>query len=227
MFKYILSLLIAISFGSTGHAQNERKLGREGNKEYKNDRFPEAELKYRKSLEKNQSFDIAKYNLGNALYKQGKYNEALQQFSESQSMIKDKKALSNRYYNMGNSLLKENKYTESIEAYKKALRNNPEDEDARYNLSYAMSKMTQQQKQQQENKNQNKDQQENKQQQQNKDNQEKQENKQQKQQQQQNQHKISKEDAERILQALKNEEKELQEKMKRKEGKNYRPDKDW
>ncbi|HNQ12718.1 MAG TPA: tetratricopeptide repeat protein [Bacteroidia bacterium] len=208
-------------------AQNERSYAREGNSEYKNSKFPEAELKYRKSLEKNQQYDLSKFNLGNALYKQGKYDEAIQQYSDQNSVMNDKEALSKRYYNIGNSLFKNEKYEESIEAYKKALRNDPDDEDARYNLSYAMTKLAQQQQQQQDNKDKDKKEQQQQQKQQQQQNEENKKEEQKQQEAQQKQQKISKEDAERILQALKNEEKELQDKMKLKEGKITRPEKDW
>jgi alpha-galactosidase/6-phospho-beta-glucosidase family protein len=132
-------------------------------------------------------------------------------------------------YNLGNSLLMANKLQESIEAYKNSLKLKPENLEAKYNLAYAqdqLRKQQEQQKQQQQqqqqnkdNKNQNKDQEkkeeENKKQDQKQQDQEKQDNnQQQKQQDQQQQQSISKEDAERLLNAIANDEKNVQEKVK-------------
>ena len=213
-------------------AQNERSLIRDGNKEYKRKNFTEAETQYRKSLEKNGKSYEGNYNLGNALYKQGKQEEAVKYYSGSTELNKDKEAKERSYYNLGNALLKSDKYQESVEAYKQALKVNPNDEDARYNLAYALSKLRQQQNEQK--KDQNKDQKKDK---QNKDKQDQQkQNQEQKnkedqaknQPQQKSQPKISKEDAERMLQALKNEEKNLQKKLaKRFDATTGNPEKDW
>jgi len=117
-------------------------------------------------------------------------------------------------YNLGNSLLKANKLKESIDAYKGSLRLDPKNPEAKYNLAYAQDLLRQQQQQQkqnqqqqQDNKDQNKDQNKEKEQDQNKD-------QNQQQQQQQDNQAISKEDAERILNALENDEKNVQEKVK-------------
>ena len=223
-------------------AQNERSLIRKGNSDYKNGKYSDAELNYRKSVEKNSKSVVGSYNLGDALYKQKKYEEAADQFKNNAAQPGvDKKQQTNANFNLGNSLLKAEKYEESIEAYKKALKNNPKDDDARYNLAYAQSKLMQQQQQQQQDKKDNKDNKDNQKKDQQKQQEKKQQDKkdqQQKEDQAKNQkeeqkqqaakpHKISKEDAERMLQALKNDEKNLQKKLAKKEGSRVRVEKDW
>jgi Ca-activated chloride channel family protein len=227
-------------------AQSERKEIRKGNEEYKAGKYPEAELSYRKALEKNNKSTVGTYNLGDALYRQKKYEEAADQYKNNAEIPGNgKEQKSNSNFNLGNALLKAEKYEESIEAYKKALKSNPKDEDARYNLAYAQSKLLQQQQQQQQDKNNkdnkdNKDQKKNQQQQQQQDKKEQDKKDQQQQQQDQAENKkneekrqegkppkISKEDAERMLEALKNDEKNLQKKMAKKEGVRGKVDKDW
>lgn len=226
-----------------GMAQNEKSLVRKGNRDYKKGDFSEAELQYRKSIEKNNKTQEGKFNLGDALYKQGKYDEAAGTFQNLSNEKTDKDLKAKSFFNQGNSLLKAEKYQESANAYKESLKINPNDEDARYNYVYALSKLRQQQQQQQQDKNnkdnkdnkdKNKDQQKN---QDKKDDKKNDKNQQQNQNQQQKdqkdqkeqaqQPKISKEDAERMLQAVNNDEKELQKKMAKKEGARVRIEKQW
>ena len=223
--KLLLTIIVFVSLVMAGlpvFAQVERKEVREGNDRYEKGKYSDAETSYRKALEKNSSSYPGNYNLGSSLYRQKKYDEAIQQYQQSIDKTDDPAEKAQTYHNMGNSLLQAQKYEESIAAYKQSLKLNPADQDTRYNLAYAqtMLKKQQQQQQQQQNKDskdQNKDQQKNKdQQQQNKDQQQKEQD--QKDQQKQDhqkeqarqQPKISKEDAERILQALKNDEQNLQ-----------------
>jgi tetratricopeptide (TPR) repeat protein len=179
-----------------------------------------------KSLEKNRESKAAQFNLGDALYKQEKYEDALRQFEGAASNKNlSKTAQANAYHNLGNSYLKAQKFPESVDAFKNALKLNPKDNDTRYNLAYAQA-MLQKQKQQQQQQNQNKDQQkQDQQQQQEKKEQQKQE-QEQKQAQQQKQE-ISKQDAEKILQALNDDEKNTQKKLIKKEATRIRVEKQW
>ena len=232
---FILSVLSVSVF-----AQKERKYIREGNREFEDGNFEDSEIAYRKAadLEKTKTHKPA-FNIGDALYKQEKYDDAASQFQSiaESELSKDEKA--KVFHNLGNSFLQNNKLQESIEAYKNALRNNPNDLDTKYNLAYAQKKLQQQQQnqdqnkdqnkdqnQQDQNKDQNKDQQDNNQDQQNKQDQNKQDQNQE--QQQQQQPKISKEDAERILQALANDEKKTQQKVKeQKAAAKVKVEKEW
>jgi len=128
-------------------AQKESGDVRSGNKLYKAQKFTEAEIAYRKGLLKNQNSVEANYNLGNALFKQKKYADALEQYKIIIALQpKEKERLAAAYHNIGNSLLVDNKIEQSIEAYKLALKNNPKDNETRYNLAYAQELLKQQQK---------------------------------------------------------------------------------
>jgi tetratricopeptide (TPR) repeat protein len=210
----------------TAVAQKERKYLRQGNSEFEDANYQNSEVSYRKAvdLEENKTHQPA-FNVGDALYKQEKYEDAIAQFESIADLDLSKEEKAMIYHNLGNSLLQSNKLKESVDAYKKALKNNPNDLDTKYNLAYAQKKLEQQKKQDQnkdknedqDKKDQNQDQQD---QDQNKDQQDqnkdknKQDQQDQKEQQQQQKQQISKEDAERILQAIANDEKKTQQKVK-------------
>ena len=243
----MMTVFLLLSFFT--HAQDSYKMLKDGNKQYSDKKFSDAEVNYRRSINTGKNLKEGNYNLGNAYYKEGKYEQAARQF-ESVSGMKSmsKEDLAKAYHNLGNSLLKANKFEESIEAYKNALKLNPQDNDTRYNLAYAKARLQQQQQQQQKNKDkndknnkdqQNKDQQkkdeqkkdeqkkdEQKKDEQNKDQQQKEDEQKQKQQ-QADKNKISKEDAEKILQALNNDEKKTQKKMNLKRPSKIVIDKEW
>ncbi len=125
-------------------AQATEKYLRQGNAEYTKEKFEQAEISYRKALEQSPSDFRGQFNLANALYKQGKYEEASQIFDALSSGNPDQEQWSRSRFNLGNSLFKEDKLEESIETYKSILRNNPNDEETRYNLSVALRKLRQQ-----------------------------------------------------------------------------------
>lgn len=212
-----LILIFMLCFTGSLNAQADRKFIRQGNREYEKDKFSESEISYRRALDKNKTSGDAVFNAGDALYKQKKYEDAGKQFIESHKMIEEKDKRSASMYNLGNSLLMVNKLQESIEAYKNSLKLNPENMEAKYNLAYAqdmLKKQEEQQKQQQQQQQQNKDNQDQK-----KDQDQPKQNDQQKkdnnqQDKQQKQQSISKEDAERLLNAIANDEKNVQEKVK-------------
>jgi Ca-activated chloride channel family protein len=223
----MLILLFMLGFTGLSWAQADRKLIRQGNREYEKDKFSESEISYRRAIDKNKESSDAVFNTGDALYKQKKFEDAGKQFIDSHKMNEEKDKKSASLYNLGNAMLMANKLQESIEAYKNSLKLKPENMEAKYNLAYAQDLLKKQQEQQQkqqqqnkDNKDQNKDQEkkedENKKQNQKQNDQNKQDNKQeQKQQDQQQQQSISKEDAERLLNAIANDEKNVQEKVKR------------
>ncbi len=221
----ILALLAVNTF-----AQQERKYIRKGNKEFEKGNFDDSEVFYRKAIDKKDDSYNASFNIGDALYKQEKFDDAINQFSDLTNKELTKEDKAKIYHNLGNALLNNKKIKESIEAYKHALRNNPSDMETKYNLAYAQKLLAQQQKQDQnqdqnkdKNKDKNKDQNQNKnddqqdkdQQQQDQKDQQQDKNQQQKQQQPD----ISKQNAERILQALANDEKKTQQKVKEQKAK--------
>jgi len=225
----IIYILLSIIIINCTFSQNDKKQIREGNKFYKNKKFHDSEVAYQKALKKDPKSFKAIFNLGDALYKQEKYDEAIKQFSNANTQLKEKTDISKSYHNLGNSYLLQNKLDESINAYKSALRNNPKDMETKYNLAYAQSmKKKQEQQNKQNNKNdkqQNEKQQ--KQEQQNKENNKKdnkQENKQ-----QQPKEQMSKQDAERMLNALQDNEKNTQDKVKKEQvtANKKQIEKDW
>lgn len=163
----IIGILLLVLLAGTAQAQKERKFIRGGNELYHKQDFEKAEVEYRKALDKKAESYQAAFNLGDALYKQKKYEEALQQFSALAKDEANKERLGELYYNIGNTLLALQKTDESIEAYKESLRNVPDSEKAKYNLEFARHKKQQDQQNQDQNKdnkdqnqqNQNKDQQ--------------------------------------------------------------------
>jgi len=234
MRRASLLIIFLFALAITSHAQNERKFVRQGNKYYESAmkdtarrdtvQFNKAEIEYRKAIEKKPDDPKWNFNLADALYKQMKFEESAEKFKEIAGKTSDKIEKSRALHNMGNSLLMNNKLDESIDAYKQALRNNPEDLETKYNLLYAMSKKKKQQEQKKKNQDKNKDKDKkdkdkdkDKKKDQNKDQDKKkdQQNKDQQQNQQQQQNKISKQNAEQMLQALENNEKKTQEKVKK------------
>ena len=212
----ILFLIISITI----NAQSDKKYIREGNREYEKEKFSDSEISYRKAIDKNKQSPDAVFNVGDALYKQNKFEDAGKQFIENTNLNEDKVKKSAGLYNLGNSYLKANKVKESIEAYKNALKLRPDSKEAKYNLAYAQDLLKQQEQQQKDKEKQDQDKDKNKDQDkdQKKDQDDKkkdqpkdQDNKQDQQQQQQG---ISKEDAQRLLNALANDEKKVQEKVK-------------
>lgn len=231
MKKLMCALFVGLTFLSSVSAQSKRSLNNDGVDLYKEKKFADAEVKFKKSLEKDPELFQGHFNLGDTYYKQGRYDEAIQSYKNSLGLTDDKEKQSKAFHNIGNALLKQQKYEDGIGAYKNALKTNPNDLETKYNLSYALNMLKQNQnKQNQQNKNdKNKDQNKDQQQQQQQDQQDKkdQNKEQQKQQQQQPKNQISKEEAQRILEAMKNNEKDMQKKLRKVKGKAYATDKDW
>ena len=212
-------------------AQQEAPDVRKGNRAYNGENYTEAEVNYHRALDKNEQSFEAHFNLGDALFRQEKYPEALEQYVQAEKCLKAndklrKEELQNRlaatYHNIGNALYAQQQYDKAVNAYQQSLRNNPKDNDTRYNLVKAMQQLQQQQQQ-------NQDQQQDKNQQQNDSTQqqEQQQQEQQNQQQQQQEQQMDQETAEQILQALEQDEQETQEKLQRQQGKKRRVEKEW
>lgn len=235
--KWVVVIILAL-FTLNVFSQAERKFVRRGNRQYEDKKYQEAEIQYRKALEKSPGSIAADYNLGNSLYKQKQFDAAAQRYKELSGKQKDGQTGNSDYYNLGNALYKSGKYQECIDAYKNALRKMPGDMDAKHNLQLAMKKLEMQKQQQsKENQQNKKDNKENKKQDNKKDEKQNQDNKNQtpdekKEQQQAKQNvngQISSQDAERILQALENEEKNVLRKVQeqQKQVKKVPVEKNW
>ncbi|MBP8976377.1 MAG: VWA domain-containing protein [Bacteroidetes bacterium] len=223
----VVSLLLIFVYTASG--QTVRSHVKEGNRAYKEKRYIDAEVAYKKALEKDPKSSAALYDAGNAYYKEQRYDEALQHYAQAEQLMTSNDQRADAWYNIGNTLYQGNKYQEAVKAYQQSLRYRPGDQDALYNLQMALEKLKQQ-KNDQQNKQQQKQQ---NQQQQNKNQQNQQQNQQQKQQQQppppqlSQKQQMPKEEAERILEAIKNNEKEIQKNLRKREGARVRVEKDW
>ena len=101
------------------------------------EKFPDAEANYRKAISLNPKDETAKYNLGTAYYGKEKNAEAMLRFKQAATTATTKAEKHRAFHNLGNTYMNEKKYTEAVETYKNALRNNPNDDETRYNLALA------------------------------------------------------------------------------------------
>ncbi len=232
-----LLIIIYVFLSLSVNGQAEKRMIRKGNAEFRGGNFQEAEKDYRNARNVNSSSSIANYNLANALYKQNQYDAAAREYEQLTENEKEKDKLSRYYYNLGNTLYQNKKYSESVQAYKNALRNNPGDMDAKHNLQMALRMVSKQENQKNSpNKNDDSKNKEDKKQPETsaKDRNNDQNNDQNKDQgdpkpQSAQKNQISKEDAERILQAIENEEKEVMKKVQdqKEQAKKIPVDKNW
>ena len=212
--KAAATMLLLMVAATASAQQADRQYIREGNKQFRLGQYDKAEVSYRKAVEKNPKNPQAAYNLGNALLAQKKDSAAVQQFEQSTRIETNPLRKAAAYHNMGVICQTHKMYGEAIEAYKNALRNNPNDDETRYNLvlcKHLKKKQDEKQKQNQQNKDdQNK-----------KDDQKKDDKKDQKQdkkddkQQEQQKPQMSKDNAEQLLNAAIQNEKMTQDKMKK------------
>lgn len=224
----ILLLLTAISVSAQ---KAERDYIRKGNRAYKDSTYVNAEVNYRKAIDVNPKSAISMYNLGNTLMQQNKLQEAMEQFVAATKMEKDKGNLAQIYHNMGVIFQSGKDYAKAVEAYKESLRNNPKDNETRYSLALAQ-KMLKDQEQNQQNQDQNQDKKEQEKE-QDKDKQDQKEQDQQNQDQQQQppqpqENQMSKENAEQLLKSVMQDEKDVQDKVKKQQViQGGRLEKDW
>ena len=139
--------IILFSYSVMSFGQSGKKYVREGNRNFYEKEFEESEVSYRKAINKEADLFDANFNLGDALYKQEKFDEAATNFDGLTNRVESEKELAKAYHNLGNSLLKSQKIEQSIEAYKNSLRYYPDDKETKYNLSYAQDLLKKQQQQ--------------------------------------------------------------------------------
>ena len=202
----------------------ERDYIRKGNRAFKDSIYVDAEVDYRKALDANPQSTIARFNLGNTLLWQNKAQEAMNEFADAARIEKDKGRKAQIFHNMGVIFHSTKEYEKAIEMYKEALRNNPSDDETRYNLALAQ-KMLKDQQQNQQNQDQNQQDQQQKQQEQ----QQNQDQQQQQQQPEQKQDEMSKENAEQLLNSVMQDEQNTQDKVKKQQQviQGSRLEKDW
>ena len=144
-----LMLLLLVFFGSTSAYAQEidrekmedmrtsQSLMSDASVSLQKEQFPVAEADYRKAIALNPKSETAKYNLGNAYYDRDKNGEASQRFRQAAAVADSKVTKHKAFHNLGNTFMNDKKYQEAVDAYKNALRNNPTDDETRYNLALA------------------------------------------------------------------------------------------
>ncbi|MBR5707050.1 MAG: tetratricopeptide repeat protein [Bacteroidaceae bacterium] len=225
MKKILLFCLLTASVAGAYAQRSDRSFVRKGNHMFEDSLFIKAEENYLKALDMNPELNEAYYNLGNAYTAQQKPNEAVEQYRKMSNVLEGRKKelmddpssskkdldkcksdLAKTYHNTGVVYHMCEQYDKAVEAYKQALRNNPQDDETRYNLILAQRMLKQQQQDQQQ------QQQDQQQQEQQQEQQEQQQQEQQQQEQEQEQD-MSQENAEQILEAAMQDEKEVQERV--------------
>ena len=234
--KYILFILFVILAAGASAQKIERDYIRKGNRLFNDSVFVDAEVNYRKALEVNPKSTVSMYNLGNTLSQQQKFKDAMEHYVAAGKIEKDKMKLAHIYHNMGVLFQAGKDYAQAVEAYKMSLRNNPKDDETRYNLALAQKMLKDQQQNQQnqdQNQDQNKDEQEKKQDQQKDQNKQNDQKKDDQQQQppkpEKKDNEMSKENAEQLLNSVMQDEKDTQDKVKKQQQviQGGRLEKDW
>ena len=237
MKKILLLCIMTLSVAGINAQRSDRSFVRKGNRMFQDSLFIKAEENYLKAVDANPELMEGYYNLGNAYTAQQKPNEAIEQYRKTANSLEGRKKdltdnpssnpkelervkedLSKTYHNTGVVYHMCEQYDKAVESYKQALRNNPQDDETRYNLILAQRMLDQQQQdQQQDQKNQQQQEeqkeQQQEQQQEQQEQQQQQEEQQEQQQQEQQQQDMSQENAEQILEAAMQDEKDVQERV--------------
>ena len=206
-YRIIITFLVLL-FASTIQAQNERKDIRKGNKAFRQQNYVQAEVDYRKATAKNGRNPQAIYNLGCAFMAQQKDSSAVVQFENASKIETNPKRKAMAFHNIGVICQKKQLFSEAIEAYKESLRNNPSDNETRYNLELCKRQLKNQKNNNNDKNQQNKNEEQQKKDQQ--DDKDKQQNNQ-----QQPKEQMSKDNAEQLLNAAMQKEKETQDRLKK------------
>jgi len=169
-FKITLSILL-FHFGIvTVLAQEDQEKLQQQSNEYiveaqealSENKFANAEASYRKAIAKDPSNMKAKYNMGNLYHAKEKSLNAEQRLKEAAEIAESKDEKHQIFHNLGNSYMQQKNYQEAVNAYKNALRNNPTDDETRYNLALAKKKLEEEKQNPDQNDDQNQDKQDNK-----------------------------------------------------------------
>ena len=149
LFCFFISVFLSVNMYA--QSENYAKYYNKGNKLYENN-FEEAEKNFRVAIDDTQSDLRATFNLSNKYYTEGLYDEAISRQIQATELAKNKLEKHKAFHNLGNSLMKKEMCSEAVQAYKNALRNNPEDDETRYNLALAKKCEEEQQNQDDQNK---------------------------------------------------------------------------
>lgn len=220
--KYTAAILLMLA-SMSAQAQSDRNSIRDGNRLFRSGKFAESEVSYRKAMEKNPRNPQAAYNLGNALFAQKKDSAAVVAYQSGVQLETSKIRKAMGYHNIGVVCQSHKMFAEAIEAYKNALRLNPKNDQARYNLELCKRQQKNQQNKQ------NQDKQDQKKDENGKDQKKEQQKQDKKDQKQQDKNKMSKDNAEQLLNAAIQQEKNTQKRMKDKmqQPRSRKLDKNW
>lgn len=220
--KYTAAILLMLA-SMSAQAQSDRNSIRDGNRLFRSGKFAESEVSYRKAREKNPRNPQAAYNLGNALFAQKKDSAAVVAYQSGVQLETSKIRKAMGYHNIGVVCQSHKMFAEAIEAYKNALRLNPKNDQARYNLELCKRQQKNQQNKQ------NQDKQDQKKDENGKDQKKEQQKQDKKDQKQQDKNKMSKDNAEQLLNAAIQQEKNTQKRMKDKmqQPRSRKLDKNW
>lgn len=210
MKRYILLTIMGLLTVASIFAQADRQYLRSGNRQFREQNYVKAEAEYRKAVTNNPRNAQAIYNLGCALMMQQKDSAAVEQYENAGKLETSKLRKSKSYHNIGVICQRHQMYGEAIQAYEESLRNNPSDDETRYNL--ALCKRLQ--KKQPQNKDKNQQQKDDKKQ-EDKNQNKKDKNKDKQKEQEQPKEQMSKENAEQLLNAAMQEEKATQQRLKK------------
>jgi tetratricopeptide (TPR) repeat protein len=143
--KHILLLLLSVTVANAQDKKEEEAFKKDSknytyaaNNAVKDSSYADAEAEYRKAISKDGENVAAKYNLGNVYYNHENYEEAFNRYKQASEVATTKAEKHKAYHNMGNVFMNNKEYEKAVAAYKKALRNNPSDDETRYN--YALAK---------------------------------------------------------------------------------------
>ena len=229
-FLIILSLSLNAQTSEEKQKNASRTLIRKGNSNYQNNNFEKAELNYRKALVVHPKSRTANFNLANTLYSQQKFQESIDYYEKCVDKSDDKLSRARTYHNLGNAFFKANQVTEAIRAYENALKLNPSDMDTKYNLALAKKQQKNKGGGGKNNQQQNQDKKDNKEDKKNNSSGGQPQEKPQNNKPEEKQGKgMNKEQAQRLLEALKNQEQNTQNKMeaKRPKPEAKKREKDW
>ena len=231
MKRFVFVMALLLTYAVSGMAQADRQYIRSGNKYYRQQNFVKAEAEYRKSLSVNPENPQALYNLGCALMMQKKDSVAVEQFEKPRKVETGRMRKAKIYHNIGFVCQSHKLYGDAIKAYKESLRNNPADDESRYNLALCqrLNKSEQNRNKNQQNKDKNKDQQKKKQDKKKDQNKDKNDNKQDKKNQDKQQEKMSRDNAEQLLNAAMQNEQATQRRVKdaMRQRRSRKLDKNW
>ena len=241
-------LCIILALGCVTAAWGQQADLRKGNRQFKKEKYAEADISYRKGLMLDTTSVAAHYNLANNLYRQQNMEEAAKQLDAVQMTASEEKFAADYYFNRGDVAIAQQDWQTAVNMFKESLRLRPEDLEAKENYIYARNKLMEQQQNQdqnqdqqnqdqqnqdqqnqdQQNQDQNQDQDQNKD--QNQDQQDQNQNQDQNQDQQQQQPQLSPQQAQQLLQAIQDKEKQTQEKVDEKKAqalKSRQKEKNW